>query len=79
MQPEFINIYGVVAKTSFLKISIGNFNAQISELDLTTGVKGREVKISLHQKKAGGVWSGEKAILVSEPQEQDIFTSNEEK
>ncbi|SVA75752.1 uncharacterized protein METZ01_LOCUS128606 [marine metagenome] len=36
---------------SFLKIIIGNFNAQTSELDLTTGVKGREVKISLHQKK----------------------------
>ena len=51
MQPEFINIYRVVAKMSFLKIIIGNFNAQTSELDLTTGVKGREVKISLHQKK----------------------------
>ena len=36
---------------SFLKIIIENFNAQTSELDLTTGVKGREVKISLHQKK----------------------------
>jgi len=51
LQPEFVNIYGVVAKTSFLKILIGNFNAQTSEVDLTTGVKGREVKISLHQKK----------------------------
>ena len=51
MQPEFINIYRVVAKMSFLKIIIGNFNAQTSELDLTTDVKGREVKISLHQKK----------------------------
>ena len=51
MQPEFINIYRVVAKMSFLKIIIGNFNAQTSELDLTTGVKGREVKISLPQKK----------------------------
>jgi len=51
LQPEFVNIYGVVAKTSFLKILIGNINAQTSEVDLTTGVKGREVKISLHQKK----------------------------
>jgi hypothetical protein len=51
LQPEFVNIYGVVVKTSFLKIFIGNINAQTSEVDLTTGVKGREVKISLHQKK----------------------------
>jgi len=51
LQPEFIKIHRVVSKTSFLNIIIGNFNAQTSELDLTTGVKGREVKISLHQKK----------------------------
>jgi hypothetical protein len=51
LQPEIINIYRVVAKMSFLKIIIGNFNAQTSELDLTTGAKGWEVKISLPQKK----------------------------
>ena len=45
---------------SFLKIIIGNFNAQKSELDLTTGVKGREVEISLHQKKKRVAFGPEK-------------------
>ena len=52
LQPEFIKIHIVVAKTSFPKIFFfGNFNAQTSELDVTTGVKGLEVQVTPHQKK----------------------------
>ena len=52
MQPESIKIYRVVANHEFfINMNVENFNAQTSEVDLTTGVKGREVKISLPQKK----------------------------
>jgi len=31
------------------------------------------------RKKTGNVWSGDKVILVGEPQKQDISTKNEDK